>query len=632
MTAPAPAPTLACTIRPWAQFPLDRALRGIRTAGYTAVALPVHGVPAVITPDTPPERAARVGSEIAEHGLDLILLSHAADLDRGDAVALRSLRRQIDHCTRLGVRLLVDMGCPEPANNARYVRLMVAAAPYAAAHGVTIAVKPHGGLTRTAADTLALIERVGHPAFKACWDPGNVLHYGGGSPTEGLAELAPRVVAVGARDHPVRRGNRNGSANGGMPPAITPGDGRVDFVALYRTLHEHGHFTGPSAVESVTKLGTVEQLDSEAERARANLIDALAGRGPTRFRPQSATASRVRRSCSLVARAAAEDPIGTARYFDRFLMLELPPPWPEGMGTPVWETPRVPAPLRAALRAATRGTEERGLTMKTFAAAPDPRYSTPGSMRVLRFDREPGPAAGLSRMEHHVPAERAAEFIEALFSDDAAALAPFSPYRATGDHRDLVVCTHASVDGCCGTYGYPLYRALRDAHGSTGDLRVWRVSSFGGHRFAPTLVDFPEGRVWGNLTPERMGQLVHRTGDPTDLLDLYRGWGCLRHPWEQAVERELLRTLGWEWIGQRLELESALGSTGRDSHDPGVVRVTAHDPGSGSAQRFDAAVDHVGPQPVLMGCDGTPGEVQRYAVALTARPLGTAGPLPSREQ
>ncbi|ASU81431.1 hypothetical protein CDO52_00345 [Nocardiopsis gilva YIM 90087] len=615
MTAPAPAPRLACTIRPWAQFPLDRALRGIRTAGFDTVALPVHGVPAVVTPDTPPERAARVGSIIAEHGLDLVLLSHAADLDRGDAVALSSLCRQIDHCARLGVRLLVDMGCAEPANDERYVRLMVGAAPYAAAHGVTIAVKPHGGLTSTAADTLALIERVGHTAFQACWDPGNVVHYGGGSPTEGLAELAPHVVAVGARDHPVRRTERNGAASGGMPPAITPGDGMVDFVGLYRTLREHGRFTGPSAVESVTKLGTVEQLESEAERARDNLHDALAGREPTRADRERAAPAPVRRSCSLVARAAAEDPIGTARYFDRFLMLELPLPWPQGMGTPVWETPRVPAPLRAALRAATRRTEERGLTMKTFAAAPDPEFSTPGMMRVLRFDREPGAAAALSRIEHSVPEEHAAEFIDALFSDDPAALDPFARYRATGHHRDLVVCTHASVDGCCGTYGYPLYRALRDAHGGSGDVRVWRVSSFGGHRFAPTLVDFPEGRYWGNLTPERMGQLVHRTGDPADLLDLYRGWGYLKYPWEQAVERELLRTLGWEWIGQRLEL----APTDPDPDGTRVVRATARDPRSAAARHFDAVVEQVGPEPVLVGCDGTAGEVQRYVVELKSR-------------
>ncbi|WP_156723616.1 TIM barrel protein [Streptomyces apocyni] len=624
---PTPTPTrgheahLACTVRPWAQFPLARALRGIRTAGYDAVALPVHGVTEVITPDTPATRAAEVAALIRDHGLRLLVLSHAADLDGPDERALDALRRQIDHCARLGVTTLVDMGCPELTHGDRYLRLMAAAAPSAAAHGVTIAVKPHGGLTRSAADTLSVVQRVGHEAFQACWDPGNLVHYGGKPPADGLAELAPYIAAVGARDHPVRGSNR-ATATGGMPPAITPGDGIVDFTSLYRTLRAHG-FTGPSAVESVTRLGTVEELDSEAERARHHLRDALAGRPPAgRSRP--APAIPADRSCSLIARTAAEDPIGTARPFDRFLMLELPLPWPPGMGTPVWETDRVPAPLRAALRTATRRTTERGLTMKTFAAAPDPDYSTPWQMRIIRFDRAPGPAAPLTRIEHHLPADRAPALIDALFTEDPAALAPFSAHRDRTAHRDLVVCTHASVDACCGTLGYPFYQRLRAAHGSGGAVRVWRISSFGGHRFAPTLVDFPEGRYWGNLTPDRMARLVDRTGDPADLMDLYRGWCCLPDPGEQVIERALFRHYGWDWTAHRLTLHREAATD--PATDPATSRAvsaydaTVHDPRSGATHRHSAELHHLGPRPVLIGCDRTAGEIQRYTATLSDLP------------
>ncbi|MFP3992730.1 TIM barrel protein, partial [Streptomyces sp. E11-3] len=606
-------PALACTVRPWAQFPLERALRGIRTAGFDAVALPVHGVTEVITPDTPAARATEVGAVVRDHGLRLVVLSHAADLDRDDEQALGALRRQIDHCARLAVRTLVDMGCPELEHGDRYLRLMAAAAPYAAACGVTIAVKPHGGLTRTAADTLSVVQRVGHDAFRACWDPGNLVHYGGEPPADGLAELAPYIAAVGVRDHPVRGSNR-ATANGGMPPAITPGDGIVDFTALYRTLRAHG-FTGPSAVESVTRLGTVEELDSEAERARHNVLDAMAGRTPARREP--APTIPADRSCSLVARTAAEDPIGTARPFDRFLMLELPLPWPPGMGTPVWESDRVPAPLRAALRTATRRTAERGLTMKTFAAAPDPEYSAPGLLRIIRFDRATGPAAPLTRIEHHVPTDQAPALVDALFADDPAALAPFAAYRDPTLHRDLVVCTHASVDACCGTLGYPFYRQLREAHGSDGTVRVWRISSFGGHRFAPTLVDFPEGRYWGNLTPDRMAQLVERTGDPSELMDLYRGWSCLPEPGEQVIERELFRRYGWDWPAHRLTLAPTAADT------PAAYDVAVHDPRAGTTHRHRAELRHLGARPVLIGCDRIAGEVQRYTATVSAADGGS---------
>ena len=592
---------IACTVRPWAQFPLDRALRGIRTAGFDAVALPVHGVTEVITPDTSAAEAAEVGDQIAGHGLTVSVLSHSAALDRTDDEALAALRRQIEHCARLGVRVLVDMSCTEPAEYERYLRLMRAGAPYAAEYGVTIAVKPHGGLTRTAADLLAVVERVDHEAYRICWDPGNLVHYGGEPPARGLAEVAPWIVAVGARDHPAR-GIGRGATTGGMPPAITPGDGIVDFAGLYRTLREHG-FTGPSAVESVTRLGTVEALDDEAARAREVLCAAVAGR----HAPERAASRFARRSCSRVARAGEEELIGTAKYFDRFLLVELPLPWPPGMGTPVWETERVPEALRAALRTATRRTEDLGLAMKTMAVAPDEEYSRPGHTRVLRFDRLPGPTAGLTRTEYHVPDDDAPALVEALFAPGPEPLERFADARAGDAVRDLVVCTHASVDACCGTFGYPLYQQLRARHGSGGRVRVWRVSSFGGHRFAPSVIDLPEGRFWGNVSVERMGVLVDRTAPVGDVLDMYRGWGCLRHPTEQVLERELFRREGWSWIGRRLDL-------GTLDDDGSRIRFGVTAQGPDGSERYEAVVARTDTLPVLIGCDGTAGQVERYAL------------------
>ncbi|MFE3544317.1 TIM barrel protein [Nocardia sp. NPDC059177] len=592
---------LACTVRPWAQFPLDRALAGIRVAGFESVALPVHGVTEVITPDSTEAQVTEVAAMIRANDLTPAILSHAADLDSTEERATAALRRQLDHCARLKVRVLVDMGCPELAHAERYLRLMSAAAPYAASLGVTIAVKPHGGLTRTAADTVALVRRVGHEAFLACWDPGNVVHYGGEPPDRHLAELAPYIAAVGVRDHPARASLR---ASGGMPPAITPGDGIVDFAELYRVLRAHG-FTGPSAIESVTKLGTVDELDAEARRARHTVLDAMAGRVSRLPRPEPVIPAA--ESCSSRARASAQDPIGTARSFDHFLMLELPLPWPPGMGTPVWETARVPEALRAALRRATRSIAEAGRTMKTFAAAPDARYSAPGAMRVIRFDRADGPAAPLRRAEYHVPAERAPELIDALFGAAPAALDGFAPYREPAGHRDLVVCTHASVDACCGTLGYPFYQRLREAHGDATGVRVWRISSFGGHRFAPTLVDLPEGRYWGNLTPDRMAALVRRTGDPTELFDLYRGWSSLREPAEQVIERELFARYGWDWLSRRLSV-TAIDDTHYDA--------TVHDPRSGAVHRHRIELRRLGTLPVLVGCDRTAGQVEQYAAVL----------------
>jgi hypothetical protein len=350
------------------------------------------------------------------------------------------------------------------------------------------------------------------------------------------------------------------------------------------------------------RLGTVEGLDVEAARAREVVAGALADQPAS-----SRTASSFRRhSCSRVSRGNGEELIGSAKYFDRWLLVELPLPWPPGMGTAVWETPRVPEPLRAALRTATRRTADIGLEMKTMGAAPDPEYSRDGYTRVMRLDPIPGPTAGLTRCEYVVPDDDAPALIDALFGEDPSPLRRFADARVDLAVRDLIVCTHASVDACCGTFGYPLFQAQRERHGSGGQVRVWRVSSFGGHRFAPSPIDLPEGRFWGNVEVERMAEIVDRAAPAKQALDMYRGWACLRIPAEQVLERELLDRHGWEWIGRELDLAPIDGSD--------VVEVVA------GTERYEATVEHCSSVPVLIGCDGTAGQVERYSMT-ALRPM-----------
>jgi hypothetical protein len=354
------------------------------------------------------------------------------------------------------------------------------------------------------------------------------MFYGGEPPARGLAEAAPWIAAVGARDHPVR-GARRGEATGGMPPPITPGDGVVDFVGLYRMLREHG-FTGPSAVESVMRLGTSKDSTSRPP-----------GRGRSWPEPWPTSPHRPGRPVASGATPARGCP-GERRGTDRIGQVRRP--LAPGGGRPGW---------------APRCGRHRGFPNR--CAAPDPEYSRDGYTRVMRLDRIPGPTAGFTRCEYVVPDDDAPALIDALFGEDPAPLRRFADARVDLAVRDLIVCTHASVDACCGTFGYPLFQALRERHGSGGQVRVWRVSSFGGHRFAPSLIDLPEGRFWGNVEVERMAEIVDRAGPVKQALDMYRGWACLRTPAEQVLERELLDRQGWEWIGRELDLTRSTGAT-----------------------------------------------------------------------
>lgn len=83
------------------------------------------------------------------------------------------------------------------------------------------------------------------------------------------------------------------------------------------------------------------------------------------------------------------------------------------------------------------------------------------------------------------------------------------------------------------------------------NIRIWRSSHFGGHRFAPTMIDMPEGRYYGNLSRELCQSILTRTGDIKSLRQVYRGWGILPKPL-QVLELELLLKYGWKWFNNKV--------------------------------------------------------------------------------
>jgi sugar phosphate isomerase/epimerase len=154
----------------------------------------------------------------------------------------------------------------KPENFDAYRSLMRRLAPYAQEHGVTIAVKPHGGITTTGDDCLRVLQAVDHPAYRFCFDPGNLLHYANERPETHLAELAPYAVAMCIKDE---TGGLRGSVN------VTPGDGDVDFPAVFRILRDAG-FQGPCIIETLAARDTPEAVDAEARRAHQFLTGVLA--------------------------------------------------------------------------------------------------------------------------------------------------------------------------------------------------------------------------------------------------------------------------------------------------------------------------------------------------------------------
>lgn len=126
---------------------------------------------------------------------------------------------------------------------------------------MTLVLKPHGGIAGTGEDLAAIVERIGSPAVRVCYDPGNVAYYEGVRPEPDLPGVADLVRAVCIKDH------RGGQAVVDFP---TPGDGDIDHVAIFRALRD-ANFVGPCLIERIDGLSTPEEVDRELARGRQYL-------------------------------------------------------------------------------------------------------------------------------------------------------------------------------------------------------------------------------------------------------------------------------------------------------------------------------------------------------------------------
>lgn len=311
------------------------------------------------------------------------------------------------------------------------------------------------------------------------------------------------------------------------------------------------------------------------------------------------------RLCSVVSRAAGDDPGGSGTPFPGYLGVEVPPPWRDD----VTESPNFPEGLSEAIEKVW----DAGVIGKFTGLLPDPEYSREGHVRVMLMRRPPGLAARYEKSEYVVPEAEVVRLVESLAGPDGPAR--FGRYAEDKAHvREILVCTHGANDAACGKFGYPVYNLLRAKYAaeSGGRLRVWRTSHIGGHRFSPTLLDFPEGRYWGHLELGHVEELVLRRGPASGLAPHCRGLAGLGRPFEQLVEREILAREGWAWTGYRKRGETLSVD---ENEDRAEVRIEYESP-EGVARAYWATVEANG-SVMTLGASGTDPlqEVKQYRVS-----------------
>jgi len=251
--------------RPWDQWDYRTALDGIAEAGFRYAGIMTARSPKgwlVLTRDSTLDEAAAVGAAVRQRGLQcLSLYAGEFPVNQSRAAGIRGLRKLVDLCAACGAPNLMLAGVGERALYDAYFQAIGECCDYAAARGVGLSVKPHGGFLATGADCRRAVQQVGHKNFRVWYDPGNICFYSDGrlDPVEDVAAVAEWVVGMSIKDF--------------RPPKdvmVTPGTGQVRWPALLARLRQGGFTHGPLLVETLQR-GEWAQVLASARQARAFL-------------------------------------------------------------------------------------------------------------------------------------------------------------------------------------------------------------------------------------------------------------------------------------------------------------------------------------------------------------------------
>ncbi len=263
-----PAWQIGCYTRPWDQHEYRVALDGIAEAGFKGAGLMTAKGKSwvIINVQTTVDEAAQIGGEVRKRGLKTWSVygdfSVTGSLEQGIA----GLRRLIENCAACSSPNLLLGGTSDEKLYPPYYKAIAECCDFAAAQGVGLSIKPHGGQNATGPQCRKAIELVKHRNFGLWYDPGNIYYYSDGAldPVTDAATVDGLVVGMSVKDF--------------LPPKevmVTPGAGRVDFSAVLSRLHRGGFTRGPLIVECLAR-GDAPAVTAEAKKAR-RFLEQLTG-------------------------------------------------------------------------------------------------------------------------------------------------------------------------------------------------------------------------------------------------------------------------------------------------------------------------------------------------------------------
>lgn len=266
---------LACMTLPYSQFPLDRALSGIKSAGYRYVAWGVthkddqgRQQPA-LNIEAPASEARLLADQCRGMGLEPVMMFSTVMLEAPNAQDAHL--RRIEQAAAARIPFLLTFGKTTPGEYSTFISTLKAIAPRARQAGVMVVIKQHGGNTATGADCARIVREVGDEGLKVCYDAGNVLDYESRDPIADIRTCWRDIRAFNIKDH----------RNTPKDEDCGPGFGEIDHYKLLATVMRTG-LTIPLTFENifeplVPRPAAPEGVDALARRSREYIETVLRG-------------------------------------------------------------------------------------------------------------------------------------------------------------------------------------------------------------------------------------------------------------------------------------------------------------------------------------------------------------------
>ena len=267
---------IACMTLPYSQFPLQRALTGILSAGYKHVAWGTsHRETAagkripVMPTDAPPAKAKELAKKCRDLGLEPLMMFSTIYPEAKNGLEVLSNRLQQAGAAR--VPHVLTFGHTKGGNRKLWIERFKKLGPIARDNGVLLVVKQHGGSTGTGEACAEIIHEVDDPGVRVNYDAGNVMDYLNVDPIPDIRKCADVVHSFCMKDH----------RNWPKDQDCGPGFGEIDHYRLLQPVA----FTGrkmPLCCENifapvVPRPTEPKGVDDLARRVREFLETVVAG-------------------------------------------------------------------------------------------------------------------------------------------------------------------------------------------------------------------------------------------------------------------------------------------------------------------------------------------------------------------